>query len=187
VSRLILLNGPPACGKSTVARRYADDHPLALNLDVDLVRDLIGRWRDEPHAAGLLAREIALAAARTHLDAGHDVVVPQFLARPAFIEQLADLAGNLGVAFHEIVLLDSPRNVLLRFADRGPTSEHAATDPEELAAMYDRFMAMLRDRPRAQVVHVAPGDVDGTYRAVLDRVSDRAPSAAPSSTSTSGP
>lgn len=43
------------CGKSTVARRYVADHPLALNLGVDLVRSLIGRWRDDPHAAGLLA------------------------------------------------------------------------------------------------------------------------------------
>lgn len=153
-----------------MARRYLDDHPLALNLDVDLVRDLIGRWRDEPHAAGLLARGIALAAARTHLDTGHDVVVPQFLARPAFVEQLADLAQDLGIAFHEIVLLDSLDNVLRRFADRGRTSEHAATTPEELSAMYHRFLAMHRERPGAQVVHVAPGDVDGTYRAVLRAV-----------------
>ncbi len=29
--RLIALNGPPACGKSTLARLYAEDHPLTLN------------------------------------------------------------------------------------------------------------------------------------------------------------
>jgi predicted kinase len=78
VPRLILLNGPPACGKSTLAQRYADEHPLTLNLDVDRVRSLIGRWREDPPAAGLLARAIALAAARTHLASGHDVVVPSF-------------------------------------------------------------------------------------------------------------
>ena len=70
--RLIVLNGPPAAGKSTLARRYAADHPLTLNLDVDRVRDLIGGWRDDPGAAGLLARSVAVAAARTHLLAGRD-------------------------------------------------------------------------------------------------------------------
>jgi hypothetical protein len=32
MTRLILFNGPPAAGKSTLARRYVDEHPLALNL-----------------------------------------------------------------------------------------------------------------------------------------------------------
>jgi predicted kinase len=36
--RMILLNGPPSCGKSTLARRYAQEHPLSLNLDVDRIR-----------------------------------------------------------------------------------------------------------------------------------------------------
>jgi adenylate kinase family enzyme len=36
--KLILLNGPPGSGKSTLARRYAETHPPALALDVDVVR-----------------------------------------------------------------------------------------------------------------------------------------------------
>jgi hypothetical protein len=34
-----------------------------------------------------------LAGARVHLASGHDVVVPQLLARPAFIDQAAALAS----------------------------------------------------------------------------------------------
>ncbi|MGH3734721.1 MAG: AAA family ATPase [Micromonosporaceae bacterium] len=62
--RLIVLNGPPGCGKSTIAEMYAERHPFALNLDIDRLRAQLGRWRDDPGAAGLLARRIALAAAR---------------------------------------------------------------------------------------------------------------------------
>jgi len=43
---MILLNGPPGVGKSTVARMYAHAHPLSLNLDIDQIRSLIGGWRD---------------------------------------------------------------------------------------------------------------------------------------------
>ncbi|MGH8878730.1 MAG: AAA family ATPase [Stackebrandtia sp.] len=71
--RLILINGAPGCGKSTLARRYADRFPLTLNLDIDLIRGQLGRWKDDPGAAGALARDIAVAAARTQLASGHNV------------------------------------------------------------------------------------------------------------------
>jgi hypothetical protein len=45
---MIVLNGPPGCGKSTLARMYVDEHPGSVNLDIDRARDLIGRWRDDP-------------------------------------------------------------------------------------------------------------------------------------------
>jgi predicted kinase len=178
VSRLILLNGPPACGKSTLARRYVEDHPLALNLDVDRVRSLIGRWRDDPPAAGLLVREIALAAAHTHLASGHDVVVPQFLGRMTFIEQLERLAREVGATFHEIVLLDSKENMLRRFVERSrAAAEPAHVEAQamlermggfaELSVMYDRLMSVIAARPAARIVHVEEGKVDLTFQALL--------------------
>jgi len=97
---------------------YAQDHPLALNLDIDRLRGLIGRWQENPGAAGLLARAAAIAAARVHLAAGHDVVIPQFVGRLEFLLQLEGVAVEAGAAFSEIVLLDSKENILLRFAER---------------------------------------------------------------------
>lgn len=177
MSRLLLLNGPPACGKSTLARRYADEHPLTLNLDIDHVRGLLGRWRDNPHDAGLLAREIALAAARTHLVAGHDVVVPQFLGRLAFIERLECLANEVDATFHEIVLLDSKENALRRFTERSrlaaePAHVEAAEllggGLGELSEMYDRLLSVIAARSGAKVVQVHEGAEDLTYQAVIE-------------------
>ena len=37
--RLILLNGPPGIGKSTIAGRFVADHPETMLLDLDADRD----------------------------------------------------------------------------------------------------------------------------------------------------
>jgi hypothetical protein len=39
---LIHLNGPPGIGKPVLAQWWADDHPGALNLDIDRLRVLAG-------------------------------------------------------------------------------------------------------------------------------------------------
>ncbi|MFD6072055.1 AAA family ATPase [Amycolatopsis lurida] len=173
--RLIALNGPPACGKSTLARLYAEDHPLTLNLDIDRIRSLLGAWRDDPAKAGTLARDLAVSAARTHLLAGRDVIVPQFLGRAAFLERLETLAVETAAEFHEIVLLDTKDNVLRRFAERTRAAaepEHVEAHemlggPERLAAMYDRLVELIATRPKAVVVHTCAGRVQEAYQGLL--------------------
>ena len=76
---LLLLNGPPGIGKSTVAKRLSSGRPLSLCLDIDMLRRSLGQWMDHPEQSGALARDLALAAAERHLQGGHGVVVPQFL------------------------------------------------------------------------------------------------------------
>ena len=63
MARLVLINGLPSTGKSTLARLYADRHPLTLALDLDVLRGMLGRWLDHPVDAGLRARAMAIEAA----------------------------------------------------------------------------------------------------------------------------
>lgn len=181
MARLILLNGPPACGKSILAQRWADEHLLALNLDIDRVRSYIGRWQDEPERAGLLARAIALATARAHLESGNDVIIAQHLGRTQFIEQLECLAAEVGAQFHEIVLLDSRENTLSRFAERTRAArDQAHTDAQqlldrmggqaELTAMYDRILAIIATRPGARVLRSEAGKLEQTYQSLARAV-----------------
>ncbi|MDT0276395.1 AAA family ATPase [Blastococcus goldschmidtiae] len=177
MARLILLNGSPGMGKSTLARRYVADHPLALCMDVDDVRRLLGRWQELPQESGSLARRMALAMAAEHLRGSHDVVVPQYLGRVPFIEELERLAAATGSTFSELVLMDTRENALTRFharsADPALASHHrdalalTTGGDGELREMYDRLVALVARRPRARVVPTSAGDPEAAYRAVL--------------------
>jgi predicted kinase len=179
VPRLLLINGLPGSGKSTLAARYVADRPLALCLDIDVVRGLLGAWPDVPHDAGLLARRLALAMARVALREGRDVVVPQFLARPEFIGELEALAGELGVEFVEVVLVEEPDVAIVRLTERaaGPMTAvqrdaHLMLDRtgglDSVPQLHGRLHALLARRPDARRVEPVSGDIERTYRLLLD-------------------
>jgi predicted kinase len=175
VPRLVVLNGPPGIGKSTVALRYVDDHPLALSLEQDAVRGLLGGWRTRETESGTLARELCLAMARTHLRAGHDVVVPQFVASPDYLDRLAALGRQVGAQHVEFVLLDDLGSAERRFHARindARWSEHQRVAAEFIEQaggyphQYSRLSRCLADRDVIDIASIE-GDPEGTYRAVL--------------------
>lgn len=174
--RLVLLNGPPGIGKTTLARRYVRDRPLALALDLDTLRRALGRWEEQQELAGLLARDLALEMVQVHLAAGHDVVLPQYVARTAFLVDLAAAAHAAGGDFFEVYLTDTKDQALARFAARAEDQDlaqhhaEAARDiggAQGLAAMFDRLEAVRVDRADGITVETRAGDLDGAYRDLL--------------------
>jgi predicted kinase len=121
---LLLLNGAPAVGKSALARRYAEEHPLALVVEVDDLRRQLGQWRHLEESKPM-ARDLAVALTRAHLRAGHDVIVPQFLGRREFVERLANVAREAGTFLLEVALTDDSDRIVERFCRR--RAEFAAT------------------------------------------------------------
>ena len=165
--RLILLNGAPGVGKSTLACRYLADHPLALSVEIDDLRTAMGSWAEREESK-LLARVLAVALVRTHLAAGYDVVVPQYLGRPEFVDHLQLVAEAASATFDHVVLRDFD-GAVERFRSRrtqlsASGSEHPQADVgdnEIDAAVADaqrRLDDMAARRSEIHVVEVAAGD-----------------------------
>lgn len=106
--RLILLNGMPGVGKSTLAERYAADHPDTLLIDADVLAVSLGDDRRGPAEA---ARDLSLGMAFKHLGTGHDVVVPQLIARPDQLVRFINVARRAQADFVQVIVLgDVPQH-----------------------------------------------------------------------------
>lgn len=184
MNELILLNGPPGIGKSTLAGLYADRHPGVLNLDVDKVRCLIGGWEEDFQTAGTLVRPIALSMATTHLAAGHTVIMPQYLDAGAEVLLFREAAEGAGASLREIVLMDTREASVERFYSRTDSDDpwHASVTaiveqgggPRLLESMYQDLTSGLEARPTATVIPSRRDHIEETYQLVVEALAPAA-------------
>jgi predicted kinase len=156
MTRLVLINGAPGSGKSTIASSLAQDRPLTLALDVDALKHALGRWDIDTASSGIHARRLSLALAREQLRSGYDVVVGQYLAKTPFIEDLERLAGECGAQFHECVLDLDAATLAARLAARTTKPdrpEHKVNNrlvgPDAAARLVQSLDSLRVSRPHA--------------------------------------
>lgn len=156
---LVLLNGLPGVGKSTVAAVWAARRPGTLCLDMDVVRTLVSGPAGE--TAGL-ARALGLAMAAEHLRGGRDVVVPQLVARTDQVRRLTDVAQDAGARLVHVVL-EAPPEVVAERVRADAAAHRADLDPARTAA-YAAGLASVARLPG--VLRLAAVDVTDTVDAL---------------------
>ena len=178
--RLIHLNGPSRVGKSTLARRYATEHPGTLALDLDVLTGLIGGWKEDFLAALEVARGHGREMAVRHLRSGHDVVLPQLVTvydsgpDPAFEEA----AGAAGAAYVEVALMVDDDEHLQRLHGKRPVTEveaqvqSALVDPE--SDLVDKIRGHLNEylakRPHTIRLDTTGLGEEATYQRLLNEL-----------------
>ncbi len=174
MTRLVLLNGPPGAGKSTLAARYADEHPGTLCLDIDVLRTMVGGWADDYAGTGALVRPAALGLITAYLRESGDVVLPQLIARETELAKFERAAADAGAGFVHVLLEVEPAASVARFEDRldaphsGAVRGLVAADggPEAVVTAYAAALEKLPGGHRLD----AAGDIETTYAALLEIV-----------------
>ena len=179
MARLIVLNGPPGVGKSTVAARYGAEHPGTLVCDIDVLRTFISDWEADYAGAGARIRPAALAMIEAYLRHSGDVVLPQLLAREQELDKFVGAASDAGAEVVEVLLTADKETCVRRFAARDLAPPHARASRAAVDAAggdgvvreyHSTLQALVARRPWMHVVEAREGDADGTYAAVLAAV-----------------
>ena len=100
--RIVLITGPSAAGKSTVAQAVAERLPRSVHLRGDVFRRMIvngratfGATLDEEAVRQLdLRYDLAVAAALRYLEAGYNVVYQDIIVGPALERVTKDLGNS---------------------------------------------------------------------------------------------
>ena len=169
MARLVLINGAPGVGKSTLAMRYGDAHPGTLVLEIDTMRTMVAGWQRDVVGVGERIRSTALAAATAYLREGGDVLVPQLLGSAGQVARFEQAALDGDAGFVHVLLTATDEEVVRRFRGRGddhPWSAHvrAIVDEaggDEALREWGRRLALLEG------TRLPGADRDGTYRALL--------------------
>jgi predicted kinase len=173
MARLIHLNGPSRVGKSTLAHRYAGDHPGTLCLDIDVLVGQVDGWRDDFSAAFDAARTQTLTQASSHLRNGQDVVVPQLVTIFDQGNLFEAAATEAGASFTEVALLVDIDEHARRLAEKQPASEVEARIQSTLETtnLMDKIRGhlaeYLRDRPQTIQLDTTGLTIDQTYARLL--------------------
>jgi hypothetical protein len=176
--RLIHLNGPSRVGKSTLARRFANEHSGTLVLDLDVLAGLIGGWRENFSAALETARGHGRELAMRHLRGGYDVILPQLVTShdrdpdPGFEEA----ACAADATYIQVALMVDDREHLQRLHGKRPGNEveariqKALEDPDN--DLVDRIRGHLDEylarRPHTIRLDTTGLGEDASYQRLLD-------------------
>lgn len=169
--KLILLEGFAGSGKSTIARRYTNEHPLTMNLEGDQIITMLGQWLQYEDRARKLVFELTKAMVTTCLATNHDVVVPYLPTHPDHAPAFERIAQETGSTFYEVVL-DVERPAAIQRGSWGEEDTEPITqaDLPVIHDLHDRVEAALEGRPEATRIASVYGNPADTYRQFLSAV-----------------
>ena len=170
------LNGAPAVGKSTLAGRWAEDHPGTLLLDIDVLRTWVSGWQKDFAATGAVVRPVAIAMLAAYVAQGRDVVVPQLVANAEELARFRDAAEAAGARWVEVFV--EADDIESRFATRDVGEPHleavrrlvADVPPDQLTQYAARLAALAAATPDAIRLSTRDGEIEAGYDALCEAV-----------------
>lgn len=173
--KLIMLAGFAGCGKSTLAERYINDHPLALYVEGDEIITRLGQWRSHQNEAVKSKVALASGMATIHLRTGYDVIIPH-LPGGSYDAVYENVAKETDAEYLEVFIEVEKEEAIKRLLARGTWGEAGLppiTDKDlpRIDRLYVEMIEAVAQRPNTIVIKSTEGDIDGAYAALINVVS----------------
>lgn len=174
--KLVLLYGFASSGKTTLAKKYIDEHPLSIAIEGDQIIGMMGQWRKNEEAAREIVFKHTQAIVRGHLSSGYDVLLPYLLTNPSHAAVFQIIATENESSFHEIYLDIQKEDAIARLLARGVWGEEGSPkltndDLPEINNLYDTMVKAMSERIEVKRINSGPEDVLGTYQKFLQVIS----------------
>ncbi len=168
--KLIILNGPPGVGKSTIAKKLHDEIPMSLLIEGDEWRRQISHWKDHREASHDLVYAIKIAAADAALKFGSDVIIDKAIfGSDSTLDSLLASAKEKNAAAYEFILNANKETVVARADLRGYKPGSTFTR-ERALELWQKGQDLIARRPHAIVIDTSDLSMDETYQKIKEIV-----------------
>ena len=171
--KLIMLNGFAGCGKTTIAKKYIDEHPLALRVECDEIISNIGQWQQYSEEAVKCKLALTESMVKTHLQSGYDVILPFLLLDDVHAIIYEKIALDIGADFFEVMLLVGKDEAIRRLIKRGTWGEAGLPpltekDIPKIKKLYDDMMTATNKRSKTINISPIEDKIEETYKTLLN-------------------
>jgi predicted kinase len=175
--KLIILYGFAASGKTTIARRYIDSHPLSMMIEGDEIINMMGDWRSHEKEARNLVYKHTCSILKNQLQAGHDVILPYLLTDVTKLDAFKKVAHEVGSPLHEIYLDGEKEQAIAKLLKRGVWGEEGSpllteNDRPEIEELFDVMAREMSKVQNVAIIEAVEGDVEGAYQKFLKLISE---------------
>lgn len=171
-------------GKTTLAQRYVDNHPMTLNLDIDNIWIMMGQWQQSRPYSEIQKLKYAYVIAAMHLADGYDVIVPNLMQSLEQYKKFEQVAKLHRATLKEIVLLSNPQDAIKRCKTRARKMGYSDgfrpggvldTGGREtlLERMYENVLETIAQRKKVIRITSVEGRPDDTYEKLLNAINNK--------------
>jgi predicted kinase len=170
--KLIILYGFAASGKTTLAKMYIAQNPLALNIEGDQIISMLGDWRSRETDARAIVSEYTRLLAEEHLKKGLDVIIPYLLTNIEEAEFFREIALRVEAELFEIYINLNHTEAIDRLLKRGVWGEEGSkqlseADLPEIEDLYARMENSMSFLTEIKLLSILQNDTEGTYKEFL--------------------
>jgi broad-specificity NMP kinase len=167
--KLIIINGPPGVGKSTVAKKIHETLPLSFLLEIDEQRRNISQYRELSKESRDISYNISRSIVETCLSSGLDVIIDKAMSDIDIVDRFIQIAKKHNATVYEFVLNGGKELIIKRAEERG-YREGGLLTPEKVEKFWGDAQEYLKKKSGVIEINIQNLNKEEVLQSVFDRI-----------------